>query len=245
MKNILLIQFRRDISASHEKVCFERFFQKKDGLKPKIINAFDEKINFSFPQKLIKNTQGVILGGSGEFYFSGNKKENEKAFKTMLKRIAPFIKFLLRNDFPTLGICFGHQMLGYFLKEEVVNDKSQAETGTFLVSLTQRGKKDPLFSSMPEKFLAQFGHQDSLKNLPKGSELLAKTKKCQIAAFRYKNKIWGVQFHPELNYKDIIFRLRLYPEYTTKRLKEMKKLLEPSPLSALVIKNFIKISSVS
>lgn len=243
MKNILLVQFRRDLSASHEKKCFLRYFQKRQSSKLKIVNAFDERVDFSSPQKLISNSQGVILGGSGEFYFSGNNGEKEKIFQEMLKRITPFIKYLLQKDFPTLGICFGHQMLDYFLGGEVVNDKDQAQTGSFLVFLTKEGSKTPFFSKMPQKFFAQFGHRDSVKSLPEGTKLLARTRKCQVAAFKYKNRILGVQFHPELNYKDILFRLKLYPEYAPKNLEEVRKRLKPSPFSSRIIKNFIKISN--
>jgi len=245
MKNILLVQFRRDLSALHEKDCFLRYFQKEQNLKLKTVNAFDEGVDFSFPQKLIRNSRGVILGGSGEFYLSGNTGEKEKIFRKMLKRITPFIKYLLRNNFPVLGICLGHQILGYFLKGEVINDKNQAQTGSFLVFSTQEGKAAPLFSKIPQKFFAQFGHQDSLKDLPKGTKLLARTRKCRVAAFKYKDKIWGVQFHPELNYKDMVFRLNLYPEYTQKSPRGMRNMLKPSPFSSRVIKNFIKISNVN
>jgi len=110
MKNILLVQFRRDLSALHEKDCFLRYFQKEQNLKLKTVNAFDEGVDFSFPQKLIRNSRGVILGGSGEFYLSGNTGEKEKIFRKMLKRITPFIKYLLRNNFPVLGICLGEDI---------------------------------------------------------------------------------------------------------------------------------------
>lgn len=237
MKHILLIQFRKDSSVLHERDCFLRYLQKKNNLKLDIRNAFDRKIDFSHPQKLLRKSCGVILGGSGEFYFSGNEGEKEKLFKRMLKKISPFVKYLLRKDFPTLGICFGHQMLGYFLGSKVINDKNQAETGTFSVFLTKEGKKDPLFEKIPKKFLAQFGHRDSVKKLPKGAKLLAKTKKCKIAAFRYKSKIYGLQFHPELTKKDIIFRLKLLPAYRPKKLK-----LKSTPFPPKIIKNFLKIT---
>ena len=236
MKSILLIQFRTDQSLSHERDCFLRFFQKRKNLRLKVINSFDKKVDFSSPQKLLKGIQGVILGGSGELYLSKIKKERN--LKKLIKKISPFIKYILKKDFPTLGICFGHQILGYFLGENVVEDKKQAETGSFLVYLTKEGKENFLFSHLPEKFIAQFGHKDSLKNLPKGTKLLAKTKKCKVAAFRYKNNIFGVQFHPELTSQDIIFRLKLYPGYRGK-IKNLKKVLKPSPFASKLIENFL------
>lgn len=240
MNKILLVQFREDISAVNEKKCFLHCFKKKKNLKLQTINAFDKKYDFSSPQKIIKKKSGVILGGSGEFYLSGNKEQKkEKIFQAMVKRIAPFVKYLLQNDFPTLGICFGHQLLGYFLGEKVVFDRDQAETGSFLVFLTKEGKNSPLFAGLPWQFYAQFGHQDSLKKLPKGTKLLATTQKCKVAAFQYKSNIYGVQFHPELDYKDMLFRLKLYPEYA-ENINKIKNVLKPTPFSSKIIQNFLK-----
>ena len=239
MKNILLVQFRRDSSALLERNCFLRYFRKKKDLKLKTLNVFDKKIDFSNPQKLLVKTQGVILGGSGEFYLSGNEGEKEKVFQNMLEGVAPFIKYLLQNNFPTLGICFGHQILGYFLGGKPIADKNQAETGSFLVSLTKEGKKSPLFSGIPLRFYAQFGHRDSLGVLPKGAKLLARTKKCKVVAFEYKGRILGVQFHPELSRRDILLRLKLYPHYAGKNLDKIKRSLRATPYSSKVIKNFL------
>lgn len=245
MKNILLVQFRKDPSLFHERKCFLRYFQREKKLKLKIINAFENRIGFSKPKNLLIRARGVILAGSSEFYFSRNEGKKEKIFRTMLKKITPFIEYLLQDDFPTLGICFGHQMLGYFLGEKVIADKKQAQTGTFLVSLTKEGENSFLFSGVPKEFFAQFGHQDSLKGLPKGAKLLAKTKRCKISAFQYKQRIFGVQFHPELNYRDMIFRLKLAPKYAPQGLNEVKKILKSSPFSSKIIKNFLKISDVN
>lgn len=240
MKNILLIQFRRDSSAIHERDCFLRYFKKRKNLKLKIIDIFDKKINFSSPQKLLKNSCGVILGGSGEFYLSKNEGEKEKIVQEMLKRVTPLIRYLLQNDFPTIGVCFGHQILGYFLGEKVIIDKKQAGTGTFLVSLTKNSKKSSLFFDIIPKFFAQFGHRDSLENLPKNTQLLAKTKKCKVAAFKYKDNIYGIQFHPELNCRDMIFRIKFSPEYiTTGTFEKIKKTLKPTPHAFKIIKNFL------
>lgn len=239
MRSILLVQFRTDISALQEKKCFLRYFQRSKNWKLKTVNAFDEKIDFSCFQKIIGKSQAVILGGSGQFYFSGNKGEKEQIFQEMLKRITPFLKYLLKNDFPVLGICFGHQILGHFLGVEIVNDKAQAETGSFSIFLTKQGRSSPLFKDLPQRFICQFGHQDSLKTLPKNTTLLAISKRCKVGSFQYKKNIYGVQFHPELNFNDMAFRIKLY--YCPKDFKKVKKTLKPSPYAFKIIKNFLKL----
>jgi GMP synthase (glutamine-hydrolysing) len=230
MKTLLLVQFRTDKSLYQERKCFLKLFSKKD-TTIRFFNAFERKINWSLPEKITKDIRGVILGGSGQFYFSVHEKE--KQFQKMLQRISPFVRFLLKKDFPTLGICFGHQIIGYFLGEKAMNDPLQAETGSFYVYLNKNGLKSPLFLGIPKKFVAQFGHKDSLEKLPKGAKLLAKSKRCKICIFSYKENIFGVQFHPEMTLEDIKLRLKLYPEYKSKKLN-----LLPSPYSQKILENF-------
>ena len=239
-KKILLVQFRtKKFEANNEKRRVERY------LRPaalKTINAFNRKIKFFQAEKILKGVGGLILGGSAEFNFAAGNPGREKMFWQMVRRVKPFIQYLIEKDIPTLGICFGHQFLGYVLGVKVVNDETQKETGSFSVYLTANGKTDPLFSGFPSVFLAQFGHKDSLEKLPSGATLLAKTKKCKIAAFGYKKNIYGIQFHPELTQKDFISRLKLYPDYTgNKKIAEIKKRLKPSPAAPKIFKNFLKI----
>ncbi|MFN7039513.1 MAG: glutamine amidotransferase-related protein [Alphaproteobacteria bacterium] len=78
---------------------------------------------------------------------------------------------------------------------------------------------------------------EGLENLPKDCLLLARTKKCKVAAFRYKNApIYGVQFHPEMTVEDIKERLKKYPQYKTKKMKFL-----PSPFSFKILMNFSKL----
>lgn len=172
---------------------------------------------------------GVIIGGSGEFSFS-EKNISPDLFKN-IKKSVPFIKRSVKKNIPILGICLGHQLLGYVFGSKIIN--SQRTFGTFPVQLTPAGKKDPLFNGIPERFLAQQGHQDSIQRLPKGAVLLAESDNCKIEAFKIKNKnVYGVQFHPELGKKSSEERLLMT---NLDRSIKFKK----SPYTKKIISNFL------
>ncbi len=235
-KKILLIQFRQNnIIASHEQRCILRGLGIKENLL-EVMNFFNTKNNFASEIDLTQ-IKGVIIGGSGEFSFSD--KENRSDLWKKVQNSFPFLKKIMESDLPILGICFGHQILGYLLGSEVINDKMQEETGSFEIALTQKGLEDRLFSGLPEKLFVQEGHKDSLAKIPDNAILLAQSKKCSIEAFRAGN-IYGVQFHPELEIDDVYFRLKNYPDYAVGKKLEIR--VSPSPLAKKILQNFLVIT---
>lgn len=233
-KNIILLQFRENILvAEHEKECISKCLNGGVNIISK--NIFKGKNYLS--DKILSETSGIIIGGSGDFGFS-KKRKNIKLWKK-IKKTMPFLKKAIKRDIPILGICLGHHYLAYLLGVKIVCDESQKEVGTFKVFLTKTGKSDPLFYDMPSEFLAQQGHEDSIKKIPSGAILLASGKKCKIQAFCL-GKIYGVQFHPELSKaEDMKFRAEIYPNYISGGTKFIFK---NSPFAKKVLKNFINLA---
>src|SRR5262249_8902023 len=77
---------------------------------------------------------------------------------------------LVRAGVPTLGICFGHQLLGQALGGLVAVNARGREIGT--VELERFGE-DPLFDGAPPAFDANMSHCDSVTRLPDGARVLA------------------------------------------------------------------------
>jgi len=228
-KKILFIQFReKKVIAEHEKQCFLRSLGvKEDELEVK--NFFqDQKDGLN----LLEKSRGVVIGGSGEFSFSDKDTLPELWKKT--QKSFPLVKSIIDKGIPVIGLCFGHQLLGYVLGADVVNDKAQEETGSVLITLTDDAKKDPLFNGLPDEFIAQVGHKDVVAELPKGALLLAKSEKCKVQGFKINN-VYGLQFHPEMIPSDVKFRLGFYPDYESIQ-KELN--LKESPHAPLILQNF-------
>ncbi len=239
MKKILILQFRTDSTAQHEQKCFNDF-SLKCPVKIDYINALDKKIKWSKPKELTDKYDGVVLGGSGELCFSGRSKEDDKKFDLALKNTNEFIHFLIEQDFPAFGICFGHQLIGHHLGVKIHKDKSQAKSGSFSLSLTDAGKNDPLFKNMPKTFIAQYGHKDCLQSTPDNTKLLVTGgDKCKTSALKHKNNIYSVQFHPEMNKNDLLEKMNIYSDYIEDKHK-FKKNLKDSPHSSKILENFIE-----
>ena len=96
--------------------------------------------------------------------------------------------------------CFGFQALVVAGGGEVRTDVARAEIGTFYVTVTEAGQRDPLFGNLAPGFFAQFGHKDHAFTAPVGMVNLASTPRSPYQALAIPGKpIYATQFHPELS----------------------------------------------
>lgn len=97
---------------------------------------------------------------------------------------------------PTLGVCFGHQLLGRALGGDVQQNPRGREIGTVETELCA---DDPLFADLPRRVSVNMSHVDSVVALPLGARVIARTELEPYAAVRFGERAWGVQFHPEFD----------------------------------------------
>lgn len=107
---------------------------------------------------------------------------------------------ILTLGIPTLGICYGHQLLAQTIKPGSVRPGKLREYGSATLTLTT---EDTIFSNLPKESQVWMSHGDTVTGLPDGFELLASTSDCRIAAMGdFKRRLFGVQFHPEVSHTD-------------------------------------------
>lgn len=129
------------------------------------------------------------------------------------EKLAAWLHTAVLANLPILGICYGHQLLAHALGGEVGYHPDGLEIGTVAIQLTSAGKADALFYGMPDEFMAQVVHRQSILKLPQDAVLLAGNAFEPNHAFRIGSSAWGVQFHPEFS-----------PEVMSGYIGELKKL---------------------
>ncbi len=135
------------------------------------------------------NPIGIIFtGGPNSVYEEGSPKIDKEIFSLGI---------------PVLGICYGCQLTALLLGG-VVEGATTSEYGKAEVACVP----SPLTKDVPENSVCWMSHTDRITALPEGFKRLAYSKDCPFAAFGdEKRKIYGVQFHPEVNHTQYGFQM--------------------------------------
>lgn len=130
-----------------------------------------------------KNPKGIIFtGGPNSVYGEGTPKVDKGIFEM---------------EVPVLGICYGHQLTAYTLGGNVESP-----------NIREYGKKDVkldtsslLFDGIKEVDQSWMSHTDYVSQVPEGFKVIGTTDQCPVAAMENAEKrIYGVQFHPEVEH---------------------------------------------
>ena len=95
-----------------------------------------------------------------------------------------------------LGVCLGGQLLAKVLGAPVHLGVAP-EIGLTPITLTEAGKSDPLFEGLPQIESVEW-HDDTF-DIPSGAVALARSEGCDHQAFRFGQRAYGLQFHPEVS----------------------------------------------
>jgi len=120
-----------------------------------------------------------------------------------LRTVADWIVKAEKKRIPILGICFGHQLLAYTFGGKITDNPKGIEVGTKIIRLNKSAEKDILFSNFKNEFTVQTSHVQTVITLPEKAVNLGSSKQENNQIIRFKENIWGVQFHPEFDEKII------------------------------------------
>ena len=231
MKKIAVIQFRREKQTLDHEI--ENILDKTN-LKRENLVVFNGLID-KLPSVNIDNYDGFIFGGSGNVSVSKDLEDAE----FIRKNIAQLMKDIVENDKPSLFICLGLHFLSDMFGVDVVSIPEHSYVGTLDITLTEEAAQDPLFADLPMTFAVQEGHSDSVCEIPEDAVLLAKSHCSPVEAFRIKDNIYAVQFHPEHNKEDFEKRMGFYPHYVKGKEDSLK--INESPHAWKIMQNFVSL----
>ena len=132
-------------------------------------------------------------------------------------KLEKYIRTLAKTNITLLGICYGHQLIAKALGGKSDFNPKGKEIGVVVITKHPNGYKDPLLKDFPKNFFAYETHYQTVVRTPKGAKVLASNNKDNHQAIRYRNNIWGVQFHPE-------FDKKIMKEYILNQKYDLEKL---------------------
>ena len=105
---------------------------------------------------------------------------------------------LYHAKIPTIGICFGHQLIAESLDGKVrkATDKGW---GVGVHNWEIKNKYEWMGDYAPTNFSLRASHQDQVSEMPTNSTLFASSGFCSIAGFQIDNHFLAMQGHPEFS----------------------------------------------
>ena len=127
-----------------------------------------------------RNPYAIVLsGGPASVYADGAPRVDPRIFELGI---------------PTLGICYGAQLLALDLGGRV------DRTGVSEFGKTElRVRASRLLKDTPAEQIVWMSHRDTVVAAPDGAEVVATSPATPVAAFEaWQRGVYGVQFHPEV-----------------------------------------------
>ena len=127
--------------------------------------------------------------------FGGFMHPDQDELFPWLRDETEWLRELVEERKPTLGICLGSELLAR-ATGAWVGALPVPEIGWESVEVTAAAAADRVFSALPARFDGLIWHHYA-HELPEGAVALAHSA-ASLQAFRLGDACWGVQFHPEV-----------------------------------------------
>ncbi|MGJ8662877.1 MAG: glutamine amidotransferase [Marinicella sp.] len=176
---------------------FAQWFITGMGLPSEQVQIIDVHRGQALPKSLqvIAGLKGIIITGSAAMVTDRDP---------WLLSTQRWLNQIFQYEIPTLGVCFGHQLLADMLGGTVGYNDQGRHMGYSQCKLLETAKNDPLFKRLSlelvaknDQFSTLVSHLQVVTALPKSATLLGSTAIDKNHVFHAEKSLWGMQFHPE------------------------------------------------
>ncbi|WP_345294546.1 glutamine amidotransferase [Luteimonas vadosa] len=185
---LLIIETGKPVPSMRRHRGFPHWIRTAAGVPAREMVAVDVEAGAGLPAHA--EFAGIIVTGSGAMV-------TER--RDWSERTAAWLRDAAHDGAAIFGICYGHQLLAHALGGCVGDNPHGREMGTVPVAMLPAAADDPLFAGLPQPFAAQATHLQAVLRMPEDAVLLATTALDPCHAFRWRERAWGVQFHPEFS----------------------------------------------
>jgi GMP synthase (glutamine-hydrolysing) len=230
--SFLILETGRPVPSMRRHGAFPHVIRTAAGLSRRQAHAVPVLDGHAPPDP--RRYAGVIVTGSGAMVTDR---------EPWSEATAAWLRDAAECGLPMLGICYGHQLIAHAFGGEVAWNPRGREMGTVCVSLHAEAEHDPLFKHLPREFLAQTTHLQTVLTPPPGAVVLARSALDGCQAFRFGERAWGLQFHPEFG----VVHMRGYIDARREALKReghcharMLESVRPAPAARDVLRRFVR-----
>ena len=165
-----------------------------------------------------------------------------------INRQHDFIRELADKKIPTLGLCFGSQILASALcGRDQVFRRTTCEVGYTDLTLTPKAQADVLMRGAGSPVDMFVWHNDEVRPTHPDMNILAHSAACPNHIWRYRDlPIWGIQGHPEVTRENAALWFEKSREALSKDGADVNKLITEARDSnggLSMLTNFVKKSS--
>lgn len=188
---MLLLQLRSDPDAARAE---RRAYRAATGLGSTTLRPHD-LAHHRLREAGAGGSAGVLVGAGGGYEAGIPEREKTLEQRRIEDELRALADWALAGGAPVLFSCFSAGVLTQHLGGALERRDDAEELVD--IDLTDGGRDDVLFGTLPARFAARAGHAEHVARAPLDALPLARSAGRPVQAYRVGGDVYAARFHPE------------------------------------------------